>query len=166
MKRATLFLLCGAVIALPIQLSAQTAAGAKPAAPAAASAKGRVVEIEVAAGAMKFSVPTIQAKPGEDLVVRLKVLGTMPKGTMDHNFVLLKEGANAATFANDAMMAGATGYIPAARKGDVLAMSPLGSGGQTVEAAFKAPTKAGTYTFICTFPGHFAAGMRGTLVVK
>ena len=164
MKRAMLFLLCGAVIALPIQLSAQAAAGAKPAAPAA-SAKGRVVEIE-ATEAMKFSVTTITAKPGEDLVVRLKILGKMPKGAMDHNFVLLKEGVNAATFANDAMMAGPT-YIPAARKGDVLVMSPLGSGGQTVETpAFKAPTKPGTYTFICSFPGHFAAGMRGTLVVK
>lgn len=166
MKRATLFLLCGAMIALPIQLSAQAAAGAKPAAPAAASAKGRVVEIEVAANAMKFSVPTIQAKPGEDLVVRLKVLGTMPKGTMDHNFVLLKEGVDPTKFAADALMAGPT-YIPAARKADVLAMSPLASGGQTVETpAFKAPTKPGTYTFICSFPGHFAAGMRGTLVVK
>jgi uncharacterized cupredoxin-like copper-binding protein len=27
------------------------------------------------------------------------------------------------------------------------------------------PAVAGKYDFICTFPGHFAAGMRGTLVV-
>ena len=31
---------------------------------------------------------------------------------------------------------------------------------------FTAPAKPGSYTFFCTFPGHFAAGMKGVLVVK
>ena len=158
MKRAILFLACAAVIALPAHLSAQAAAPA-------AAAKGRIIDID-ATDAMKYSVTQIQAKPGETVTVRLKVLGKMPKGAMDHNFVLLKEGVNATTFANESMMAAATGYIPAARKGDVIASTPLGSGGQTVEVTFKAPTKAGAYTYLCTFPGHFTAGMRGTLTVK
>jgi uncharacterized cupredoxin-like copper-binding protein len=31
---------------------------------------------------------------------------------------------------------------------------------------FGVPAKPGSYTFICSFPGHFNAGMRGTLVVR
>ena len=31
---------------------------------------------------------------------------------------------------------------------------------------FKVPAEAGSYDYICSFPGHFAAGMRGKLVVK
>lgn len=159
MKRVLILLVCAAAIALPAHLSAQAAP------PAASAAKGRIIEIE-ATDAMKYSVTQIQAKPGETVTVSLKILGKMPKGAMDHNFVLLKEGVDPTKFANEAMMAAATGYIPAARKGDVIAASPLGFGGQTVEVTFKAPTKAGAYTYLCSFPGHFLAGMRGTLTVK
>jgi azurin len=125
----------------------------------------RVVEIE-GTDMMKFSVTSITARPGEQLTVRLRVVGKMPKMAMAHNFVLLRAGADAASFANAAAMAGATAYIPAARKGDVLASTAIAGAGETVEVTFKAPAAAGTYTFLCSFPGHFAAGMRGTLVVK
>jgi azurin len=129
-------------------------------------AKGpRVVEIE-GTDMMKFSVTSIQAKPGEQLTVRLRVVGKMPKMAMAHNFVLLTANANATTFANEAALAGATAYIPPARKGEVLASTALAGAGETVEVTFKAPAQAGSYTFLCSFPGHFAAGMRGTLVVK
>jgi len=125
----------------------------------------RVVEVE-GNDMMKFSVTSITARPGEQLTVRLQVVGKMPKMAMAHNFVLLTANADAAAFANAAAMAGATAYIPAARKGDVLASTALAGAGETVEVTFKAPATAGTYTFLCSFPGHFAAGMRGTLVVK
>jgi plastocyanin len=32
--------------------------------------------------------------------------------------------------------------------------------------SFGAPAKPGSYTYLCTFPGHFVAGMKGVLVVK
>jgi azurin len=125
----------------------------------------RVIEIE-GNDMMKFSVTNLTARPGEQLTVRLRVVGKMPKMAMAHNFVLLQGGVDAAAFANAAVMAGATGYIPAARKGDVFASTTLAGAGETVEVTFKAPATAGTYAFLCSFPGHFAAGMRGTLVVK
>jgi uncharacterized cupredoxin-like copper-binding protein len=34
---------------------------------------------------------------------------------------------------------------------------------QTIKVTFK---KAGKYPYLCTLPGHAAAGMKGTLVVK
>jgi azurin len=165
MKRASFFLFVLAAVVSTANLLVQ--AQAKPAPPAApaAAATGRLIEIE-GTDQMKFSVTSITAKPGEDLRVRLKVVGTMPKMAMAHNFVVLNAGVNATEFANAAVMAGATGYIPAAMKTQVLAATALAGGGETVEVAFKAPAKPGTYTFLCSFPGHFAAGMRGTLVVK
>jgi azurin len=51
-------------------------------------------------------------------------------------------------------------------KDKILAYTPLAGGGDTVEVTFAAPTKPGSYTYLCTFPGHFAMGMKGTLVVK
>jgi azurin len=157
MKRASSlsFLLATVLLASPLFLQAQ----AKPA------AAGRLIEIE-GTDAMKFSVVTIEAKPGEQLLVRLKTVSTMPKMAMSHNFVLLAAGVNAMDFANKSMMAAATGYIAPELKGQVLAFTGMAGGGETVQVSFKAPAKAGSYTYLCSFPGHFGAGMKGTLVVK
>jgi uncharacterized cupredoxin-like copper-binding protein len=51
-------------------------------------------------------------------------------------------------------------------KNQVLVSTTLAGGGETVSAEFVAPARPGKYTFICTFPGHFNAGMQGVLVVK
>ena len=85
---------------------------------------------------------------------------------MAHNVVVLKAGAKQIDFANAAAMAAATGYIPPAMKDQVLAATAMAGPGETVDVTFKVPATAGSYPFICTFPGHFAAGMRGNIVVK
>jgi azurin len=115
---------------------------------------------------MKYSVTTIPAKPGETLHIKLVSKGTLPKAAMAHNFVALKLTAKPLEFANAAAMARATDFIPADMKDQVLAATTLAGPGETVEVTFKVPTAPGTYNFLCTFPGHFAAGMRGTIVVK
>ena len=48
----------------------------------------------------------------------------------------------------------------------MLAATRLIGNGETAEVTFTVPKKPGVYTFICTFPGHFAGGMKGTLTVK
>jgi azurin len=132
---------------------------------AAAAQGGRTVEI-IGTDDMKFSVPTIAAKPGEQIRVRLVVKGGMPKIAMAHNFVLLAKGADTLKFVNAAALARATDFIPPEMKAQVLASTGLAGAGETVEVTFKAPTAPGEYTYLCTFPGHFQAGMRGTLTVK
>ena len=87
--------------------------------------------------------------------------GTLPKVAMAHNVVVLKAGAKQIDFANAAAMASATDYIPPDMKDQVLAATALAGPGETVEVTFKVPAAPGSYPFICTFPGHFAAGMRG-----
>ena len=136
------------------------------AAGAYAQGKPRVVEM-TGNDAMKFSVTSIAAKPGETLTVKLKSIGTLPKIAMAHNFVLLTAGSDATKFSNESAKAGPAGnYIAPGLKNQVLASTALAGPGETVEVTFKVPDQAGTYTFLCSFPGHFAAGMRGTLVVK
>jgi azurin len=167
--RSLVILTAVAALCVPALSFAQAAptkqAPAKPAAAKpAAGAKGRTVEI-TAKDDMKYSLTTIEAKPGEQITVVLKPTGTMPKIAMSHNFVLLKAGTDATAFATAAATSGPT-YMPAAQQASVLAASKLAGNGETVEVSFKAPAKPGSYTFLCTFPGHFQAGMKGTLTVK
>ena len=158
------------VMAAPAPAAAQTkpadkpAAQSKPAPPAAKSGAGRLVEIG-AGDDMKYSVTEIAAKAGETLRIKLVSKGTLPKVAMAHNVVVLKAGAKQADFANAAATARATDFIPPDMKDQVLAASGLAGPGETVEVTVKIPA-AGSYPFICTFPGHFAAGMRGTITAK
>src|SRR5215207_720673 len=82
-----------------------TATAAAPAAPAKAGP--RTVEI-TAGDNMKFSLATIEAKPGEEIKVVLTNIGSQPKEIMGHNFVLLKGGTDVAAFAAAAIAAKAT----------------------------------------------------------
>jgi azurin len=132
---------------------------------AVAAPAGRLVEI-TGNDQMKFSVTSIAAKPGELLHVRLKSVGTLPKIVMAHNFVLLAKGTDATAFANAAALAATTAYIPAQFKAKVLASTALAGPGETVDVTFKAPAVAGKYVYLCSFSGHFVAGMKGVLVVK
>ena len=134
------------------------------AAPGQAAAGPRVVTLN-ATDTMKFEPATIQAKPGEKLRIVLKPTGAMPKIAMAHNFVMLKPGADVAAFVNASAMA-RPDFIAPALKGQVLVATALAGAGETVSADVVVPKTPGKYTFICTFPGHYAAGMKGVLVVK
>jgi azurin len=123
--------------------------------------------VEIAGGDdMKYSVTSIPAKAGETLRIRLVSKGTLPKVAMAHNVVVLKPGAKQLDFVNAAAMARATDFIPTEMKDQVLAATTLAGPGETVEVVFKVPAVEGNVPFVCTFPGHFAAGMRGNIVVK
>ena len=136
-------------------------------APAAAKPAGAARTIELTGGDdMKFNLAQIEAKPGETLRVVVKNVGTIPKIAMGHNFVLLTLGSDAAAFSNAAVMASATEYIPQDQKAKVIASTKLTGPGETAEVTFKVPAKPGSYPFLCSFPGHFTAGMKGQLVVK
>src|SRR4051812_13691990 len=126
----------------------------KAAAPAAAAPKGAARTVELTGGDdMKFNVTTIAAKPGETIRVVLKNVGTVPKIAMAHNFVAMKAAGDPTAFIQAAMTARDTDFIPAAMQAQVLASTKLAGPGETVEVTFKAPAKAGSYPYMCTFPG-------------
>ena len=115
---------------------------------------------------MKFSVTEITAKRGESIQIVLRAMGTMPKIAMAHNLVVLKKGTDLDAFVNAGAMARSTNFIAPALSKQVLASTPLAGAGETVQVTFAAPSTPGRYDFVCTFPGHFAGGMRGVLIVK
>lgn len=115
---------------------------------------------------MTYSRATIPAKPGERIRLRLMSTGKLPAVVMTHNWVLLTLGSDPKKFADAAANAAKTQYIPAALKGQILAQTAMVGPGETSEITFTVPAKPGTYPFICTFAGHYAAGMAGTLIVK
>ncbi len=146
----------------------------KPSTPAAkqsaskpAAAKGAVRTIDIiGTDQMKYDVTTIPAKRNEQLRIRLTSKGTMPKIAMAHNFVLLKLGTSQVKFVTAGAQSRETDFIPPDMKDQVIAKTALAGAGETVEVTFKVPGVAGKYPYICTFPGHFQAGMRGDLIVK
>jgi azurin len=89
----------------------------------------------------------------------------MPKIAMAHNFVLLQPGTDPASFANEGAMHRGSDFIAPGLAGRVISKTPMAGAGETAEVTLTAPG-AGSYPFVCTFPGHAVAGMAGTLVVR
>jgi len=119
----------------------------------------------------KYSLPEIVAKPGERIRIRLTTVSTMAAGLMAHNFVLLQAGTptlQVLQFVNAAVAAPDSDYIPTALElaGLIIAKTGMAGPGESVEVTFVVPDTAGNYPFVCTFPGHFMSGMRGTLRVS
>lgn len=125
----------------------------------------RAIEI-TANDAMKFSATEITAKRGEALSVTLVNLGTTPKFSMGHNWVLLALDTDVAQFVVAAAEAATTEYVPAAQKARILASTKLLGPTERNTVTFVAPDKPGRYEFVCSFPGHYQVGMRGVLIVE
>ena len=155
------------VALVPVYQTTAPKPAAKPpaAAPAAAAKGGRTVEL-TGGDDMKYNTTTINAKPGEMLRVVLKSTGTIPKIAMAHNFVLLKKGVDAAKVSTASAAARATDFIATDQKSNLMAFTTLAGPGESVSVDFTVPSVPGQYEFICTFPGHFQAGMKGVLTVK
>jgi azurin len=115
---------------------------------------------------MKFSVTEITAEPGQKIQVELTTISDFPKNAMAHNFVLLTAGADATAVANESARASDNEYIAPNMTDKIIAYSDMAGGGETVTVTFTAPEEPGEYEYICTFPGHYAGGMKGILTVQ
>ena len=115
---------------------------------------------------MKYSVTKIEAQPGQKITIELKNEGNLPKSVMGHDWVLLKAGADAAAYANTAMTAKAEDYHPKSLEGEVLASTPILGSKESAKVSFTAPSAPGSYPYLCAFPGHYASGMKGVLIIR
>ena len=115
---------------------------------------------------MQFDTRAIDVKVGETVKITLKNVGKAPKIAMGHNLVILKAGSNFMAFAGKASAARESEYIPVdpESKAMILAHTKLLGPDETDSLIFEAPA-AGTYEFLCSFPGHFAL-MKGAITVK
>jgi azurin len=161
----------GALYSKPGELSAHVALGAAGAGaagapaslpPAVVQAPDVVLRLGVVRGQMKFDTSELIATAGQLVEVVLVNGDEMP-----HNFVLgamgsLDEIGLAADKVATTPGGPALQYIPDIPQ--VLAASRLVDPGQTATIRFRAPAQAGTYPFVCTFPGHWRV-MNGVLKV-
>lgn len=115
---------------------------------------------------MKFDVTEINAVPGEKIRIVLTTVSKLPKTAMSHNVVVLKDNTDVEAFANASAMARDNDYVAPDMKDQIIAATDLAGGGETVEVTFTVPEDPGSYTYICSFPGHYLGGMKGTLNVK
>jgi azurin len=96
---------------------------------------------------MKFDLTAFEVQPGQKVIVNFKNVGTTPKFSMGHNFVLLDRSVNTSnvqTFLDKASMEAAHDYIPPGAK-EVLAASKLLGPGETDTVTFTAPFVPGEY---------------------
>jgi len=112
---------------------------------------------------MRYDVPRLVVEAGKPFELVLENDDFMP-----HNLVIVKPGAREAVgAAADVMQPGALdregrAYVPALPA--VVGATRLVESGNRTTLKLTAPTQAGDYEYICTFPGHWPV-MWGRLVV-
>ena len=111
---------------------------------------------------MLFDKNIIYVNSRQKVTLTLEHTGKMDKKIMGHNFVLLKKDVDVVSFATKAMVARDSEYIPEGN--ETIAYTKLIGGGESDTIVFEAPEK-GSYTYICSFPGHYGV-MKGILIVK
>ena len=111
---------------------------------------------------MLFDKSLLKASAGEEITLVLNHTGQIAKEFMGHNFVLLKNDTDVDDFAQRAMLAKDTQFIP---EGDeAIAYTSMIGGGESDKITFTVD-EPGVYVYICTFPGHYQI-MRGNFTVE
>ncbi|MCY3594012.1 MAG: ThuA domain-containing protein [Bacteroidetes bacterium] len=115
-------------------------------------------------GLMRFDSPVLKAFVGQEITVDFANLHPDL-----HNAVFLDGGVDVPAFGQDLdsymtdPSSSDTEYIPPARADQVLGSTGVLSQGESASTTI-GPLSEGTYTFLCTVPGHWAL-MQGTLEV-
>ena len=133
----------------------------------AAASANAACELDIeATDAMSFSDTELTVDAGcETVSVTLTHTGSMARNVMGHNWVLT-ETADFDAVAQAGMAAGLDNeYVPVDDERVIAATRVLGGGeSQTISFAGSRLEAGGEYSFMCSFPGHWAI-MRGTLAV-
>jgi azurin len=118
---------------------------------------------------MRYDLTAFDASPGQKISVTIKNIGTTPKFSMGHNFVLLDRIINIGNvqraFLDKASTEASHDYVPPGAK-EVLAHSKLLGPGESDVVTFNAPYIPGDYLYLCSFPGHYSQGTKGLMTVK
>lgn len=114
----------------------------------------------------EYELEQILASPGEELRIVLRTRSDLPGTAMSHNFALLELDADVDEFANTSITASDNDYISPDFEDQLIAATSMLAGGESETIEFTVPEETGEYDYACTFPGHFAAGMNGQLVVE
>ncbi len=110
---------------------------------------------------MAYDTKEIKVKAGSIVKVNLTNQGT--DASMLHNIVFVKQGSEKEVATEGINLKDQNYFNP--QNSNVIAGSAVANPGATVTLEFTAPTEAGTYTYICTYPGHWMK-MQGVLIVE
>ena len=111
-------------------------------------AAGMSLEISVDGDALAFGTSNFEVATGAEVVLVFDNVSTI----FQHNWVLVKPGTKDDVAGRGAGAGPANSWIQAGDP-DVIAHTSLLNAGTSGEVRFTAPA-AGTYQFVCTFPGH------------
>lgn len=121
--------------------------------------------IDTGAGAEEYTfVPTALTAPAGSTITLTLTNRTDPDDEIGHNWVLVQPGQEASVLANGIAAGDDNDWLDDADPG-IIAATRLIEGDSDDDVTFEAPAP-GTYTFVCTFPDHYAGGMQGTLTIS
>ena len=106
------------------------------------------LEIGVIGDSLKFDTNSLEVAAGAEVVIVFNNGSTLNQ----HNWVLVQAGQKDAVAGRGATAGPVNNWVEAGDP-DVIANVSLLDPGETSEVRFAAPS-AGTYQFVCTFPGH------------
>jgi len=124
----------------------------------------REVTLQPEGNQMKFAQTEFTAEAGE--TVRLVFENVAESPSMVHNVLILNTNDEEVVerVGTEGQSAGqSAGYVP--DDDAIIAHTDLAQPGETVEVTFTAPDEPGEYTYVCTYPGHWAM-MQGTMIVE
>jgi len=112
---------------------------------------------------LAFDKSTLSAQSGE----RIELTFANNSTAFEHNWVLVDDGMGVADQVyQEALTAGKRSNFLPKDTTALLTYTTLVAAGNQETISFTAPAIPGSYTFFCTFPGHYLAGMKGTLIVS
>lgn len=114
---------------------------------------------------MRFDITSFNVKAGDSISLTFVNTGTFPKLAMGHNLVILDKDVVPNTFAAASIKHFANEYIAPEYAGQIIAATKVLGPGEREVLNFTAPAEPGEYPFVCSFPGHTQAGMRGVMIV-
>ena len=126
--------------------------------PAAEECQEPTLEIGVNGDLLQFDKDRLETTAGAEVALCFNNVS----GINQHNWVLVRAGTKDAVV-DRGIDYSDNGWLQPGDP-DIVTHVPLLKPGQQAQVSFAAPS-AGTYQFVCTFPGHNGAGMFGDFVV-
>ncbi len=128
----------------------------------APAAPSRTIELEMQDFA--FSPKTLTVRGGESVLLRFR-----NGGAADHEFMVGREPRADGGYKEDLFQGLDVRVISGASQGHAMSHGGFGlivGAGRSGAIQFAAPSRPGTYEFACFIPGHYDAGMKGTLLIE
>lgn len=114
---------------------------------------------------MRFSEKLFTVKANTEITLTFYNEGRMPKETMGHNLAIIDQSVPVIKFAVDGARHPRNEYIDPAYQDKVIATTKVLGPKETEILRFTAPGEPGDYPYVCSFPGHAVAGMKGIMKV-